>query len=55
MADEAARRREIRRRKILENAEERKKKIFGLSKSSANEGIKINFVLVIQKYSCHLC
>ncbi|KAK8396544.1 hypothetical protein O3P69_005529 [Scylla paramamosain] len=32
MADEAARRRELRRRKILENAEERKRKIFGTTK-----------------------
>lgn len=31
MADEAARRRELRRRRILENAEERKRKIFGAS------------------------
>lgn len=31
MADEASRRRELRRRRILENAEERKKKIFGTS------------------------
>lgn len=29
MADEVARRRELRRKKILENAEERKRKIFG--------------------------
>lgn len=32
MADEVARRRELRRRRILENAEERKKKIFGTTK-----------------------
>ena len=29
MADEAARRRELRRQKILQNADERKRKIFG--------------------------
>ena len=32
MADEAARRRELRRRRILDNAEERKRKIFGTTK-----------------------
>ncbi|XP_042236537.1 Y' element ATP-dependent helicase YJL225C-like isoform X1 [Homarus americanus] len=34
MADEAARRRELRRRRILDNAEERKRKIFGVSNAA---------------------
>ncbi|XP_068204344.1 uncharacterized protein [Palaemon carinicauda] len=42
MADEAARRRELRRRRILENAEERKKKIFGTSSGVILDTIEDN-------------
>jgi len=42
MADEAARRREIRRKRILENAEERKKKIFGQNTTLESEEQLLN-------------
>ena len=37
MSDAASKRRELRRRRILENAEERKNKIFGLTKINSQE------------------
>lgn len=42
MEDELRRRRERRRSKILENAEERKKKIFGTAKVEENGELEVS-------------